>query len=165
MQRRLIGHGKLSHISCMVWQLCIEPEFRFAKRRIIHTFQFVNKTFLSAHQANQPLYIMRNIPPVNPTIVFTISFTGSLPTPSCVIERFYKNAIAIFGMEELSSTVINSFIIKTPLQKIFVVFFFTQLLSNLGKTSFVIDSTQGDCYGLPLFLVIYLFYRFSFIVP
>jgi len=102
MQGRFIGHGKLSHVPGVIWQLGIKSIFASSQGFCEHGIQFADKGFLSTHQLNQVRYVMLNIPAVDPGVIFSVVSTRTHPPGPAIIKGLNKLTVPVPGVKKLA---------------------------------------------------------------
>ena len=100
MKTGLICHRKLSDIASMVRKFSIKFKLASAKRSIECRIKLIIKLLRAAHEFYQIIDVMRNIPTIYPTIVFSVIFTCTHPSRETIVERLYKVSLCIFGMKK-----------------------------------------------------------------
>src|SRR5688572_10391939 len=117
MQRRLVGHGELAHIPCLVGELGIELELVPSHGLAEQLVQVFQEILSPTHQVNQVCYIMLYIPPVGPAVILSEIIPGTHASCKFVVEGFNEFPFRIFwvkeagfGMEDIP--VVERFFIK-----------------------------------------------------
>lgn len=102
MQRRLVGHGELPDVSCLVRQLSIELTLATTHTLGKGLIQILHQLFPTPHQPGQVGKVMLHIPTVGPSVVLVIGITCTYAASEAVVEVLQELAVLILGMEKLS---------------------------------------------------------------
>src|SRR5690606_5102476 len=116
MQARLVGHGKLPDIPCMVGKLAVEIKFALAQGLTERLIEVPVELIGTPHHRDQIGHVMRYVPTVYPSIVFAVVGARPLSARKTIIEGFDKLTLFIFRMKEAGFCIVKI----TVVQRIFL---------------------------------------------